>query len=88
MEPMKETSTSHEPIERQQIPDALSQEIRRLAHDLSNALEIIVQTSYLLNMAELKEPAGDWVRMLDSGVTRALELNQELREYLKQHTRP
>jgi hypothetical protein len=88
MEPMKETSTSHEPLEQQQIPDALAQEIRRLAHDLSNALEIVVQTSYLLNMAELKEPAGDWVRMLDSGVSRALELNQELREYLKQHTRP
>ena len=86
MEPMKETSTSHQPLE-QRIPEALSQEIRRLAHDLSNALEIVVQTSYLLNMAELKEPAGEWARMLDSGVTRALEINQELRECLRLHTR-
>ena len=69
-----------------QIPEELALEIRRLAHDLSNALEIIVQTSYLLGMAELKEPASDWLRMLDSGVTKALELNLQLREYVKGHT--
>jgi hypothetical protein len=69
-----------------QIPEDLAIEIRRLAHDLSNALEIIVQTSYLLNMAELKPPADDWMRMLDSGVSRALEINLQLREYIKSHT--
>ncbi len=70
----------------QQIPEELALEIRRMAHDLSNALEIIVQTSYLLSMAELKEPASDWLRMLESGVNKALELNLELRSYIKQHT--
>ena len=55
------------------IPEEQAIEIRRLAHDLSNALEIIVQTSYLLSMAELKEPASDWLRMLDSGVNKALD---------------
>jgi hypothetical protein len=70
----------------QQIPEDLALEIRRLAHDLSNSLEIIVQTSYLLSMAELKEPASDWLRMLDSGVTKALDINLELREYIKKHT--
>jgi len=69
-----------------QIPEELAIEIRRLAHDLSNSLEIIVQTSYLLSMAELKEPASDWLRMLDSGVQKALELNLQLREYIKKHT--
>jgi hypothetical protein len=67
----------------QQIPEDLALEVRRLAHDLSNALEIIVQTSYLLSMAELKEPASDWLRMLDSGVNKALEINLQLREYIK-----
>jgi hypothetical protein len=61
-------------------------EIRRLAHDLSNALEIIVQTSYLLGTVELKEPASDWLRMLDGGVKKALDLNLALRTYIKQHT--
>jgi hypothetical protein len=70
----------------QQIPEELALEIRRMAHDLSNALEIIVQTSYLLSMAELKEPATDWLRMLESGVNKALELNLQLRSYIKQHT--
>ena len=68
------------------IPEELSLEIRRIAHDLSNSLEIIVQTSYLLSMAELKEPASEWLRMLDSGVNKALELNLQLRDYIKQHT--
>lgn len=83
---MSDPSTHNEPVAQQQIPEALAVEIRRLAHDLSNALEIIVQTSYLLNMAELKDPASDWLRMLDSGVTKALELNLQLREYIKLHT--
>jgi len=69
-----------------QIPEELALEIRRLAHDLSNALEIIVQTSYLLSMADLKEPANEWLRMLDGGVTKALDLNQQLREYIKLNT--
>lgn len=69
-----------------QIPEELALEIRRMAHDLSNSLEIIVQTSYLLSMAELKEPASDWLRMLDSGVNKALDTNLRLREYIKQNT--
>ena len=68
------------------IPEEQALEIRRLAHDLSNALEIVVQTSYLLSMAELKDPAAEWLRMLDSGVNKALESNKQLREYIKLHT--
>ena len=70
----------------QQIPEELALEVRRIAHELSNALEIVVQTSYLLSMAELKEPASDWLRMLDSGVAKALETNLKLREFIKQNT--
>lgn len=84
---MSESSTTATPPgPAQQIPEELALEIRRMAHDLSNALEIIVQTSYLLSMAELKEPATDWLRMLESGVNKALELNLQLRGYIKQHT--
>lgn len=69
-----------------QIPEELALEIRKLAHDLSNSLEIIVQTSYLLSMAELKPPADEWLRMLEGGVNKALELNIQLRNYIKTHT--
>ena len=68
------------------IPEDLALEIRKLAHDLSNALEIIVQTGYLLSTADLKSPASDWLRMLDSGTNKALEINLALRDYIKAHT--
>jgi hypothetical protein len=67
-------------------PEDLSVEMRRIAHDLSNALEIIIQTSYLLSTTEMKEPASDWLRMLDDGVQKAMSLNLELRNYIKDHT--
>ena len=67
------------------IPEELAIEIRKMAHDLSNALEIIVQTSYLLSTADLKDPASDWLGMLDSGVNKALDINQSLRSYIKAH---
>jgi hypothetical protein len=74
------------PASQETIPEDLAIEIRRLAHDLSNALEIIVQTSYLLSTAELKEPATAWLGMLDSGVSKCLDINLELRKYIKTHT--
>lgn len=69
-----------------EIPEDIALEIRKLAHDLSNALEIIVQTSYLLGTVELKEPGVEWLRMLDSGVHKALDINMALRSYIKSHT--
>jgi len=69
-----------------EIPEDLALEIRKLAHDLSNALEVIVQTSYLLGTVELKEPGSDWLRMLDNGVRKALDINLALRTYIKSHS--
>ena len=68
-----------------EIPEELAVEIRRLAHNLSNALEIIVQTSFLLGTTEMKEPASDWLKMLEDGVQKALDINLELRKYVKEH---
>ena len=70
----------------EKIPEELSVEMRRIAHDLSNALEVIIQTSYLLSTTEMKEPASDWLRMLDDGVQKAMSLNLALRNYIKEHT--
>jgi hypothetical protein len=74
------------PSSGEKIPEELALEVRKLAHDLSNALEIVVQTSYLLGTTGLKEPASDWLRMLDSGVQKALDINMALRTYIKAHT--
>jgi hypothetical protein len=74
------------PAEIEKIPEYLSVEMRKIAHDLSNALEIIIQTSYLLSTVELKEPASDWLMMLDDGVQKAMNHNLALRNYIKEHT--
>lgn len=68
------------------IPAEHAMEIRKLIHDLGNALEIVVQTSYLLGMAALPEPASEWHKMLDGGVTKALELNTRLRTYVRENS--
>jgi hypothetical protein len=71
------------PLTAEKIPEDLAVEMRRMSHDLSNALEIIVQTSFLLGTTEMKEPASDWLRLLDSGVQKALAINLAMREYIK-----
>jgi hypothetical protein len=78
-------NSANPPLSGDKIPESLAVEVRKLAHDLGNALEIIVQTSYLLSTVELKEPASDWLRMLDSGVQKALDINLALRTYIKTH---
>ena len=68
------------------LPESAAAELRRLSHDLSNSLEVIVQTSYLLSLAELKEPAAEWLRMLETGLSKALEQNQSIRAYVREHS--
>jgi hypothetical protein len=70
----------------EEIPENVAIEVRKLAHELSNALEVIVQTTYLLGTVELKEPGSEWLRMLDNGVRRALDINLSLRTYIKDHS--
>ena len=61
-------------------------ELRRLSHDLSNSLEVMLQTSYLLSLAELKEPAAEWLRLLETGLSKAVEQNQSIRTYVREHS--
>ena len=75
-----------QPTSSQLVPEGPAREIRRLVHDLSNALEIIVQTNYLLGMAALDENGRQWQKMLDQGVQQASSLNLQLREYIRAHS--
>jgi hypothetical protein len=68
------------------IPAEQASHIRRLLHDLSNALEIILQTSYLLGTAGLEGPAQQWHQLLEQGVRQATSLNRELRDYVRSHS--
>jgi hypothetical protein len=73
-------------IPQQTIPPEPALEIRRLIHDLGNALEIIIQTSYLLGTVDLDENAKQWRTMLDQGVQQATNVNRELRDYIRSHS--
>ncbi len=68
------------------IPADLAMEARTLIHELSNSLEVIVQTSYLLGTLGLKEPGSEWLHMMDDGVRRALDTNLTLREFIRKHS--
>ncbi len=76
----------NEELKSQSIPSATALHLRQLSHDLSNALEVILQTSYLLGTVELNENARQWREMLDQGVKQATNINRELREYLRSHS--
>lgn len=58
-------------------------ELRRITHDVNNALEIIVQASYLVNMTELSDQAKEWMKLLDTGLRQATDLNKQMRDLVR-----
>jgi hypothetical protein len=71
------------------IPSQLAENIRRISHDLSNALEVILQTNYLLGMNDgsaANDEGRKWREMLDQGVMQATQINRELRDYVRSHS--
>ncbi len=60
-----------------------AKEIRRITHDLNNALEIIVQASYLVNTTDLSDQAREWMKLLDQGIQQATGLNREMRDFVR-----
>ena len=57
--------------------------LRKLAHDLSNSLETILQASYLLGQAEIEGNRKKWAQMIEAGARDAAGINREIREILK-----
>ena len=58
-------------------------QIRTLAHDLSNALEAILQAAYLLNQSKLEDGPRRWAQLIDSSSQEAARLNREIRKLLR-----
>ena len=65
------------------LPPEVVSHLRRLAHDLSNSLETIMQASYLLSQMELEPTGKKWVELIDEAAQDAAHLNRELREVLR-----
>ena len=65
------------------MPPEVVSRLRKLAHDLSNSLETIMQASYLLEQLELEPQGKKWVQMIEEAVQDAAGINRELREVLR-----
>jgi hypothetical protein len=65
------------------IPAELAKELRILAHDLSNALETIVQATYLISQSRPPESSRRWVELIDQASREAVRINQKLRQLLR-----
>ncbi len=59
-----------------------AKEIRRITHDLNNALELLVQASYLVNTTELTDQAKEWMKLVDQGIRQATDRTREMREFV------
>lgn len=60
-----------------------NKQLRRLAHDLSNSLETILQAGYLLGQSKLGDKEKQWVRLIDGASQDAARINREIRDLLK-----
>jgi hypothetical protein len=65
------------------IPAEVAKELRTLAHDLSNALETIVQATYLVSQNKPPENSRRWVEMIDQASRDAMKINIRLRQVLR-----
>jgi nitrogen-specific signal transduction histidine kinase len=65
------------------IPAEIAKELRMLAHDLSNALETIVQATYLISQSGPPENSRRWVELIDQASQDAVSINHKLRQLLR-----
>lgn len=65
------------------LPDDVTHNLRRLAHDLSNSIETILQAAYLLGQAKLDANSKKWAQLIDTAAQDAARINREIREILR-----
>ena len=70
------------------MPPELTSNLRSLAHDLSNAIETIMQASYLLAQCTLDDNAKKWLELIDNATRDAARINREIREILRSQSAP
>jgi hypothetical protein len=63
-----------------------AKEMRRLLHDMNNALEIIIQASYLVSTLPLSDDGKEWLKLLNQGVNQATTINLQLRDAIRKNT--
>jgi hypothetical protein len=73
-----------------ETPQELSEDtvstLRTLAHQLSNAIENVMQASYLLGQSKMDDHNSRWLALIDSAAGEAARINREIREILRSRT--
>ena len=57
--------------------------LHNLSHELSNALDTVLQASYLLEQSKLSLGTRNWVKMISNAAQNAAAHNREIREVLR-----
>lgn len=65
------------------LPADVMARLRALTHDLSNAVEVILQAAYLLGEADLDADSKKWTQLIDTAAQDAARINREIRETLR-----
>jgi hypothetical protein len=71
---------------KQQLAGETITHLRMLAHDLSNAIENVMQGSYLLAQSKLDDQSQRWLKLIDQAAQEAARINREIREILRSHS--
>jgi signal transduction histidine kinase len=68
-------------------PNTLADEtittLRTLSHDLSNAIENVMQAAYLLGQARLDDQNAKWLELINTATQDAARLNRQIRDILR-----
>jgi K+-sensing histidine kinase KdpD len=65
------------------LPEDVRGRLRALTHDLSNAVEVILQAAYLLREANLDVDSKKWTELIEKAADDAARINREIRETLR-----
>ena len=58
--------------------------LRKLAHDLGNSLEAILQAVYLLKRCKIDGDTQRWVHLIDNSSQDAARVNRDMRTLLRE----
>ena len=72
--------------ESKKLPGDTVLKLRSLAHDLSNAIETVMQASYLLAQAKLDDNNKKWLELIDKATQDAARINREIRDILRNNS--
>ncbi|HYV75606.1 MAG TPA: hypothetical protein VFB24_15230 [Candidatus Binatia bacterium] len=69
--------------ELKKLPEDTVSTLRTLAHQLSNAIENVMQAAYLLGQSKLDGQDSRWLALINSAAEEAARINREIREILR-----